>query len=143
MSTSSVEAPSSADVTAAGPRRGSMVSPARAWLRGEGLAVLLLSVLLYANLGRGWLLFAALLLAPDLSMIGYAAGPRVGAWAYNLVHSYAAPLLLAGAALLSGSGVHLALIWCAHIGMDRALGYGLKLPTGFQDTHLGRIGRRG
>ena len=37
--------------------------------------------------------------------------------------------------------IHMAAIWTAHIAMDRALGYGLKLPTGFTDTHLGRIGK--
>jgi len=122
-----------------------MSSPARSWLRAEGLAVLLFSILLYAQFGRGWLFFVLLLLVPDVSMLGYAAGAHTGALAYNLVHSYVAPLLLAGAALLldQGTALMLALIWSAHIGMDRALGYGLKLPSGFQDTHLGRIGRRG
>lgn len=117
----------------------------RSWLRVEGLAAFLLSVLLYLEFGRGWLLFAILLLSPDLAMLGYLAGPGVGARIYNLAHTYTAPLLLGGVALLLGHDaiLALALIWSAHIGMDRALGYGLKLPSGFQDTHLGRIGRRG
>lgn len=117
--------------------------PAAGWLRCEGLAVLAASLLLYGRFGRGWLLLALLLMLPDLSMLGYAAGARAGALAYNLAHSYAGPLLLgAGAAALGAGGLaSLALIWTAHIGLDRALGYGLKLPTGFQDTHLGRIGR--
>lgn len=117
----------------------------RSWLRIEGLAAFLLSVLLYLDFGSGWFLFAILLLSPDLSMLGYLAGPGVGARIYNLAHTYTAPLLLGGAALLLGQDtiIALALIWSAHIGMDRALGYGLKLPSGFQDTHLGRIGRRG
>jgi len=121
-----------------------MSSPARPWLRAEGLAALLFSVLLYAQTGRGWLFFGLLLLAPDLSMLGYAAGARTGALVYNLAHTYTAPVLLAGVALLldQGTALAVALVWGAHIGMDRALGYGLKLPSGFQDTHLGRIGRR-
>lgn len=120
-----------------------MVLPTTVWLRAEGAAVLALSALLYARTGEGWLLFFVLLLAPDLSMLGYLGGPRIGALAYNVVHTYAVPVLLAVVGLLIGSAlaVAIALIWTAHIGMDRALGYGLKLPTGFQDTHLGRIGR--
>lgn len=113
------------------------------WLRAEGLAVLLLSLALFAEHGQGWALFAALLLAPDLAMLGYLGGPRIGARAYNLAHTYTAPLLLAAAAVVVPQPLlaSLALIWCAHIGLDRALGYGLKLPGGFRDTHLGRIGR--
>jgi hypothetical protein len=113
------------------------------WLRAEGLAVLLLSLVLYAEHGRGWLLLFGLLLAPDLSMIGYLGGPRPGALVYNLFHTYTAPLLLATAALPLQQPllISLSLIWSAHIGMDRCLGYGLKLPGGFRDTHLGRIGK--
>lgn len=113
------------------------------WLRLEGAAVLLLAVLLYQRQGGGWLTFALLLLAPDLSMLGYLRGPRVGALSYNAFHVYLGPALLGTAAVVAGHPalVSGALIWFAHIGMDRALGYGLKLPTGFQDTDMGRIGR--
>ena len=115
----------------------------RPWLRAEGLAVLVASIVLYRHLGGGWGRFALLFLAPDLSFVGYLAGPRAGALAYNAVHSYVAPLALAvaGLALPSPPLVLLALIWTAHIGFDRLLGYGLKYPTAFQDTHLGPIGR--
>lgn len=91
-----------------------------------------------------WWLFALLILAPDLSMLGYLAGPRVGAIAYNALHILIVPLVLALAGYVVGSSMATAigLIWIAHIAIDRALGYGLKLPSGFQDTHLGRIGRR-
>ena len=114
------------------------------WLRVEGLAVLALSVALYADSGLGWVVFALLFFVPDLFMLGYLAGPRVGALSYNLVHTYTVPLLLAGGSLLLGGSelLPVTLIWFAHIGMDRALGYGLKLPSGFHETHLGRIGRR-
>ncbi len=115
----------------------------RWWLRAEGLAVLIASMALYRLDGGGWAWFALFLLLPDLSMLGYLAGPGVGARAYNAVHSYAGPLLLAliGAGLGSRGIVSLALIWTAHIGLDRALGYGLKYPTAFGDTHLGLVGK--
>jgi hypothetical protein len=113
------------------------------FLRSEGLALLGLSVFLYAWLDQSWLLFALLILAPDLSMFGYAAGPRAGAISYNIAHTYLIPasLIVAGVAGGTETLLAVALIWFAHIGMDRLLGYGLKLPTGFRDTHLGRIGR--
>ena len=112
------------------------------WQRLEGLALLAVSVLAYARFGEGWLLFAVLFLTPDLSFFGYLAGPRVGAWAYNLAHGLIGPLLLAATGGLTGDGlsIALALIWLAHIGFDRALGYGLKSPDGFGVTHLGLIG---
>ena len=90
-----------------------------------------------------WIAFAALFLAPDLAMAGYLGGPRIGAAAYNLVHAYVGPLELplVALALAAPAARALALIWIAHIGSDRALGYGLKYVTGFGDTHLGAIGR--
>jgi len=113
------------------------------WQRLEGLALLAVAVLAYARFGEGWLLFAVLFLAPDLSVLCYLAGPRVGAWAYNLAHSLIGPLLLAATGGLTGGGlpVALALIWLAHVGFDRALGYGLKSPDSFGVTHLGLIGK--
>ena len=87
-----------------------------------------------------WLLLAVLFLAPDLSFLAYLAGPRVGAVGYNLAHSYAGPAIAAGLALFTGRPPVAACIWAAHIGFDRLLGYGLKYPTAFQDTHLGRLG---
>ncbi len=112
-------------------------------LRAEALILFLAGVLLYLQLNGHPLWLLPLLLAPDISMIGYVRGSRVGAMTYNAVHNLAtaiivlavgwfaaiAPLALAGAILV------------AHVGMDRSLGYGLKLPTDFRDTHLGGIGR--
>jgi hypothetical protein len=113
------------------------------WLRLEGLVAFALITFLYANEGGSWLLFGALFFAPDISFAGYLAGPQVGAATYNLAHSYVGPLTLACAFLMSGSaGLPLALAWGAHVGFDRALGYGLKYPTAFRDTHLGGIGQR-
>lgn len=115
---------------------------AAVWLRMEGVAALVVSLALYSQRDLGWISFLLLLLIPDISMVGYAAGPRVGATTYNLVHTYVAPALLGGVAYFADRPllVSVALIWTAHIGLDRMLGYGLKLPTGFQHTHLGVIG---
>lgn len=112
-------------------------------LRLEGVALLAASVTAYALVGGSWWLFALLLFVPDLSMLAYAGGPRIGAAIYNIVHSTTLPLLLAVAAvaLNGGAVVPFALVWLAHVGLDRGLGYGLKRPTSFGDTHLGRIGR--
>ena len=110
--------------------------------RLEGLAALALGVAAYAWLGQSWWVFALLFLAPDLAMLGYLRSPRLGALTYNLGHTYAAPALLALAGLALGPLAYgLAAIWAAHIGFDRLLGYGLKLETGFEQTHLGPIGK--
>ncbi len=118
----------------------SLVRPA-VLLRIEGAVVLTLSVLLYARHEGNWLLFALLILAPDLSALGYLAGAKVGVATYNLFHTYVLPSALAAYGLLWNNpvAVSLALIWFAHIGMDRLVGYGLKYESGFKDTHLGRV----
>jgi hypothetical protein len=112
-------------------------------LRLEGLCVLLGAVLFYGRLGFGWGLFALLFLAPDLTFLAYLAGPRVGAFVYNVAHSYVGPLLciVLGWIHPEPHYLRLGLIWMAHIGLDRALGYGLKYPEGFGFTHLGRMGK--
>lgn len=122
------------------PHPGAVTGAPRTWLRLEGVAVLALALLLYGRGGHSWLLLAVLFLAPDLSFVAYAAGARTGAFVYNLAHSYVGPVAAAALALLTGRPPVVALIWAAHIGFDRALGYGLKYPTSFQDTHLGRLG---
>jgi hypothetical protein len=106
--------------------------------------LLAVSVVLYAQLRGGWGWFAALFLVPDFSLTGYLFGPQSGALVYNMGHSTLGPLLLAVLGLLAGlPGVlPYALIWTAHIGFDRALGYGLKYGTAFGHTHLGLIGRQ-
>jgi hypothetical protein len=112
-------------------------------LRLEGLAVLAVSAVAYQAVSGHWGLFAALFLGPDLAFLAYLAGPRAGAFAYNLTHSLIGPLTLLGLGLAAAPAVTpFALIWIAHIGFDRCLGYGLKFVTGFGDTHLGRVGRR-
>ena len=121
-----------------------MLTRPTAVLRLEGAAVLAAAVWGFALTGASWWLFGALLLAPDLAMVGYLRGPRVGAAVYNAAHTYAAPVALVGAAeaLGWGLGLPVALVWAAHVGVDRAVGCGLKLPTGFRDTHLGALGAR-
>lgn len=111
----------------------------RLLLRLEGLAVVLGAALLYGQLGEGWLLFIVLFFTPDLAIAAYMAGPRTGAAIYNATHSYIGPIALATAALLAGRPILAAagLVWAAHIGSDRALGFGLKYATGFGHTHLG------
>lgn len=113
----------------------------RVLLHIEGFAVFAAAIAAYANLGGNWLVFIALLLAPDLAMLAYFLNPRWGSISYNLFHTYTFPLALFALGLLSGStGVaQIAAIWLAHIGMDRTVGYGLKYSTGFKDTHLQRI----
>lgn len=110
-------------------------------LRLEGLAVLVGSLVLYFDSGFGWLLLLLLFLAPDLSMLGYVGGPALGSMTYDLAHTYVLPVALGVAGVLgdSDTAMQLALIWLAHIGVDRVLGYGLKYPTGFKDTHLQRV----
>ena len=119
-----------------------MASLPAIFLRLEALAVVVASVALYFDGDYAAWAFFAFLLAPDLSFAGYLAGPRVGAVIYNLAHTYEWPVALAAGCLLSGEAglpVQIALIWAAHVGIDRVLGYGLKYPTAFKDTHLGRV----
>lgn len=122
---------------------GAVCGAPRILLRLEAVTVLAGAVLAYHWLGGGWGRFAALFLVPDLSMLAYLAGARWGAVCYNAAHSYIGPGLLAVLALsgaMAPAGL-VACIWAAHVGFDRALGYGLKYAGGFGDTHLGRIGR--
>jgi hypothetical protein len=116
----------------------------RRWLQLEAAAALVAGLWIYGALGGNWLLAVPLLIAPDLSMIGYLQNPRLGALTYNIVHNWATGLAFLGVGvLLSATPLELAgAILIAHVGGDRLLGYGLKYPTSFGDTHLGHIGRR-
>ncbi len=115
----------------------------RTLLRLEGLTLFAGMTLLYAVWGGAWWIYLVLFLVPDLSMTAYLSGPRAGAIVYNAVHSYMAPmtLMVTGFAVESPLTLSIAMIWLAHIGFDRALGYGLKYAAGFGFTHLGRIGK--
>ena len=122
---------------------GAVAGGCRTLLRLEGLTLFVGMTMLYAVWGGSWWVYAILFLVPDLSFAGYLAGPRAGAVVYNAAHSYMAPMALmtAGFALASPLTLSIAMIWLAHIGIDRALGYGLKYSAGFTFTHLGRIGK--
>lgn len=111
--------------------------------RLEGLTVGIAASIAWFMVGGIWWLFLLLLLLPDVSMLGYLLDSRWGAASYNLVHSYplAVSLLAVGIWFALPLVLLAALLLLAHIGFDRALGYGLKLDSSFQDTHLGRIGK--
>ncbi len=121
-----------------------VAAPVLLFLRLEGLALATISAVLYARVGSSWWLFAGLWLVPDLSMLGYLASPCWGARCYNAIHTTVTPITLALAALLlhTAGPLPYALIWLNHIGVDRLLGYGLKYPSGFGWTHLGRRGKQ-
>jgi Domain of unknown function (DUF4260) len=110
-------------------------------LRLEGLVLFAAALALYLREDYSILLLVVLFLAPDLSFVGLAGGERLGAVAYDVAHTYVGPVLLASASLIGEwtTGVQLGLIWLAHIGIDRALGYGLRYPDAFKDTHLQRV----
>ena len=112
-------------------------------LRLEGAAALGLALVLYREIGEPWLRFAILFLVPDLSLLGYLGGKRAGAVAYNVAHTYAIPALAfaAGLVLAHGLIMSIALIWAAHIGADRLLGFGLKYEDGRRPTHLQKVRR--
>jgi hypothetical protein len=113
----------------------------RVLLRAEGLAVAVAAIALYFHAGYPWWLLVALVLVPDLSMVGYLAGPTIGAMAYDAAHTYVLPIVLVTVGVITDAEIalELGLIWFTHIGVDRAIGYGLKYPTGFKDTHLQRV----
>lgn len=113
----------------------------RLLLHLEGLAVLTVSLVLYANQNFGWGTFALFLFAPDLAIIPYAINKRVGQIAYNLVHTIIFPLAFAFYSVMNANdiGIQASLIWFAHIGMDHLFGYGFKYPSSFKETHFSRI----
>ena len=120
------------------------VSPVAILLRSEAAVALGLGIAAYSYLGRSWWVFAALILAPDLSLLGYLRGARVGAWMYDLAHTYVGPVALA----LIGYGLGQpwlmagAAVWACHVAIDRLVGYGLKFPADPKDTHLSRLASR-
>jgi hypothetical protein len=120
---------------------GTVEGGVRVVMQLEGLMLAAAAVLLYGRFGGPWETFALYFLVPDLSMLGYLAGRHVGAFAYNLAHTYVGPSALIAWALVADdmSAMPFALIWLAHIGVDRMLGFGLKYATGFGDTHLGHL----
>jgi Domain of unknown function (DUF4260) len=119
--------------------RGVVVGAPRRWLGLEGLVLLAGALIAYSTLGQPWWLVPAGILVPDIAMSGYAAGTRLGAHLYNLAHATALPALMLGIGYWQADRLlmALALIWLAHIGLDRLLGMGLKYNDPFTHTHLG------
>ena len=115
----------------------------RLLLRLEGLTLFIGMTSLYAAWGGSWWVYAFVFLAPDLSFIAYLSGPKFGAMIYNTAHCYMAPMTLMtlGFGTASPLTLSIALVWLAHMGIDRALGFGLKYSAGFAFTHLGRLGK--
>jgi hypothetical protein len=107
-------------------------------LRLEGAGFFAVATAAYFVVGGPLWLFVVLGLAPDIAMLGYLAGPRIGSRLYNACHTYLAPVTLGAVGVWLGTTpvTWVALIWAAHIGADRLVGYGLKYPTGFKHTHL-------
>jgi hypothetical protein len=121
------------------PVTGATTGVVNLLLRFEGAALFVASLIGYAEVGAGWPRFVALFLLPDLAMLAYMAGPRIGAVAYNAAHSTLGPAALALLGWRAGLPAlpATALVWTAHIGFDRLAGYGLKYAAGFHATHLG------
>ena len=118
-----------------------MLTHPRWILHVEGAAIFICSLFFYRQGHFGWWMFALLFLAPDLFMLGYLANVKLGSALYNLVHTLTGPLLLllAGYFLPAPHLIPYGLVWLAHLGFDRLLGYGLKYPTQFRDTHLQHV----
>jgi hypothetical protein len=112
-------------------------------LRLEELLLFGFALFLFSKLEYGWGIYALLFFTPDLSMLGYLAKPRIGAWTYNLIHHKGLSVLLyiLGSLLSIPWLMFTGTLLLGHSSLDRVLGYGLKYPDAFQNTHLGWIGR--
>ncbi|MBN8972488.1 MAG: DUF4260 domain-containing protein [Rhizobiales bacterium] len=122
---------------------GAPTGGVRTLLRIEGVTLFIGMTALYGVWGGSWWIYAALFFVPDLSLLAYLAGPKAGAAFYNAMHTYMLPLILSfvGFGMALPLTLSISMIWMAHIGIDRALGLGLKYDAGFGFTHLGRIGK--
>ena len=120
---------------------GCVHEPVRSVLRFESFLILIALGAGYWMVHGNWILFAVMLLAPDVAMLGYLRNTTIGAWCYNAAHTYAGAVILALASFWNIALLPFAVIWAAHVAFDRALGYGLKYGDSFQHTHLGIIGK--
>ncbi len=123
------------------PLVGSVVGAPKLVLRIEGAVLFVASIALFAIQGQAWWLYPALLLVPDVFMLGYLRNTKLGSITYNLGHSYPAAALVTAFGFILASPLTIAIgaIWFGHIGWDRMLGYGLKYGTSFKHTHLGDL----
>jgi Domain of unknown function (DUF4260) len=117
--------------------------PAR-FLRVDAAILFAFSIWLFAIQGLAWWWYPALLLVPDIFMLGYLVNTKLGAFVYNVGHSMFPGLILLGVGVATASPLTAAIgaIWLGHVGWDRSLGYGLKYHDAFQHTHLGVIGKK-
>ena len=113
-------------------------------IRLEELSKLLAAYIFTILLGYSWWWFWALILLPDLSMVGYLVNTRVGAILYNLVHhqGIALAIIFFGYITHSSPAMLAGVVLFGHSSLDRVFGYGLKYPDSFQHNHLGQIGRK-
>jgi hypothetical protein len=139
VTTASSVTPAAADTS------GTVTGAPRRWLRLEAAVLLAGSLIAFSATGQPWWMVPLTILAPDLSAAGYLGGTRLGAHLYNLAHSTALSATVVGLGWWQGRPLVLALglVWLAHIGADRLLGYGLKYGDNFQHTHLGQLGGPG
>jgi len=107
----------------------------------EGLAVFVVSIILFSYLNGNWILFLVLFLVPDLTFFAYLINKKIGSYTYNIMHTYFVPIILITISIIYdyNFGTRIAIIWFAHIGMDRSIGYGLKYPKEFKETHMGKV----
>ena len=115
----------------------------RLWLRSEGLVLFISTIIIFGHLHQRWWLYLLLLFVPDIFMLGYLANTKLGAFLYNLGHSYFAPALMILLSWRAEGKISLAIgiIWLGHIGWDRFFGYGLKYDSDFKHTHLGDLNK--
>ncbi len=109
----------------------------------EEIAQFLLGIFLFSRLDFAWWWFPALILVPDLSMVGYIINPKIGAWIYNFFHHkfFAIVIYILGYYADNQIFILAGVIIFAHSAMDRIFGYGLKYEDAFTNTHLGKIGK--
>lgn len=112
-------------------------------LKLEEAGIFLLTIYLFSTLDFAWWWFPALLLVPDIGMIGYLINPKIGAFIYNLFHHQlvATGVAFYGLAFENEYWILAGIILFAHISFDRMMGYGLKFNDSFHHTHLGGIGK--
>jgi hypothetical protein len=113
-------------------------------LKVEEIGMFLLGVYLFGLLDYSWWWFIGLILVPDIGMLGYLLGNRLGAIGYNLFHhkGLAIAIYFLGIYLSLPLCQLLGIILFSHACMDRIFGYGLKYNKGFKYTHLGEIGNK-
>ena len=109
------------------------------WLRVDGAVLFIASIILFSLTNQHWWIYPTLLFVPDIFMIGYIRGTKIGAFFYNAGHSYFLPSLLCLYGWHHTLCLAIGLIWLGHVGFDRMAGYGLKYDSDFKHTHLGSL----